>query len=461
MSPVQERLRAAGLPGRLPFYYGWVVLVLAALAMVATLPGRTHGLGLITERLMTDLGLGRYEFASINLWATLIGASFCLPVGRLIDRLGTRTVLAAVLLCLSGVVLSMATLSNTWWSAGALFAIMLVLVTLTRGFGQSALSVVSLAVAGKWFTRRLGLAMGVYSIIVALGFMGTFATLRWILRDTGGGDWRLVWAGIGVCLLALVPVNWLLMRDTPEQCCLAPDGQAVFTPTLSATDYTLRQALCDPAFWVFVAATSLYGLISSGISLFNESILDERGFARHVYLEMLTYTSFVGMISNFLGGWLATRWRIGRLLAVSMALMASALLALPHVRVYWHVVLYATAMGLSGGVVTVVFFTVWGHAYGRAHLGRIQGVAQMGTVLASALGPLLLAWSKEETGSYTMLFYTLAPVAVVLGLAAWLVPLPSAAARQEIRNPNDNGATNDERYPQRNSGEISPITQRG
>ena len=29
---------------------GWVALVVAALAMVATLPGRTHGLGLITER---------------------------------------------------------------------------------------------------------------------------------------------------------------------------------------------------------------------------------------------------------------------------------------------------------------------------------------------------------------------------------------------------------------------------
>ena len=29
-------------------YYGWVVLGVAALAMVGTLPGRTQGLGLIT-----------------------------------------------------------------------------------------------------------------------------------------------------------------------------------------------------------------------------------------------------------------------------------------------------------------------------------------------------------------------------------------------------------------------------
>ena len=31
------------------FYYGWIVLGVAALAMVGALPGRTQGLGLITE----------------------------------------------------------------------------------------------------------------------------------------------------------------------------------------------------------------------------------------------------------------------------------------------------------------------------------------------------------------------------------------------------------------------------
>ena len=57
--------------------------VVAAAAMVATLPGRTHGLGLVTEPLLADLGLDRVPFAALNLWATLLGAAFCLPVGWL------------------------------------------------------------------------------------------------------------------------------------------------------------------------------------------------------------------------------------------------------------------------------------------------------------------------------------------------------------------------------------------
>ncbi|MDG2324360.1 MAG: hypothetical protein P8M08_12660, partial [Akkermansiaceae bacterium] len=46
------------------------ILLLASLAMVATLPGRTVGLGLITEQLLVDLGVTRSSYAELNLWAT-------------------------------------------------------------------------------------------------------------------------------------------------------------------------------------------------------------------------------------------------------------------------------------------------------------------------------------------------------------------------------------------------------
>src|ERR687890_152939 len=91
-----EMPRTAGGPFALPFYYGWVNLGVAALAMVGTLPGRTQGLGLITERLLADLNIDRVAYAQINLWATLAGALFCLGVGRAIDRFGGRAVLTVV-----------------------------------------------------------------------------------------------------------------------------------------------------------------------------------------------------------------------------------------------------------------------------------------------------------------------------------------------------------------------------
>src|SRR5919198_473875 len=75
--------------------YGWVVLGIAALAMVGTLPGRTQGLGLITEPLLRDIGVERVRFAQINLVATLAGSLFCFGIGGFVDRHGSRVVLTA------------------------------------------------------------------------------------------------------------------------------------------------------------------------------------------------------------------------------------------------------------------------------------------------------------------------------------------------------------------------------
>src|SRR5574341_535292 len=61
----------------------------------------------------------------------------------------------------------------------------------------------------------------------------------------------------------------------------------------------------------------------------------------------------------------------------------------------------------------------------HTRLGKIQGAAQTLTVLASAIGPLLLAECVTRTGSYAVIFYLLAAVVSVLGIAAWFAAIPS------------------------------------
>ena len=143
--------------------------------------------------------------------------------------------------------------------------------------------------------------------------------------------------------------------------------------------------------------------------------------------EDISYAEFDGRIGR-VGGWLASRWSIQRLMGVGMGALGASLLWLPLVRTYAHVVIYGAAMGISGGIVTVVFFSVWGQVYGRQHLGKIQGCAQMLTVFASAIGPLLLAETLQRTGSYDSIFYGLAVVVAALGVGSWMVRLPARKA---------------------------------
>jgi MFS family permease len=233
--------------------------------------------------------------------------------------------------------------------------------------------------------------------------------------------WRAAWSGVGWALLVLLtPVCWLVVRNGPSDASGAGTREAEW----SEEDLTLRQALSTPAFWCFALSSAMFGLVYSGISLFNQSILEQRGFGASTYHTVLVMSTLLGLAANFAGGWLASRWPIQRLMGIGMGVLALALVGLPMARAYWHVLLYGAAMGISGGVVTVVFFSVWGQVYGRTHLGKIQGCAQMMTVFASAVGPVLLAGTLERTGSYDFLFRVLAVAVALLGAGSWTVRLP-------------------------------------
>lgn len=395
------------------YYPGWWNLGMAALAMVATLPGRTQGLGLVTEPLLQDFGLDRVGYATVNLWATLAGALLCLPIGGWVDRFGSRIVLTLVLIALAATVLGM--------SAGTGLAVLYGGILLTRALGQSALSVVSLALVGKWFSKRLNIAMGVYSLLVGMGFVTAFPLVGQAVLNQG---WRFAWGTVGWGVLALAPLVWLTVRNKPEEAGVKPDAAAIEVEA-TLTDIGLSDALRGSAFWIFALSSAMFGLVYSGISLFNQSILEQRGFDATVYHTVLVVSTLLGLVANFAGGYLASRWSIRRLMGLGMAVLSAALIGLPLVRTYAHVMAYGASMGIAGGVVTVVFFSVWGQTYGRRELGRIQGCAQMMTVFASAVGPLLLAETLQRTGSYDGMFFGLAAITMVLGLACWHAPMPT------------------------------------
>lgn len=384
-------------------------MVLAALLMVATLPGRTQGLGLITEPMLRDLQLDRIVYANINLWATLLGAVLCLPAGWVIDRLGLRWTSSLVTVLLGGVV---------WAMSGHTGGVMLLFlwVLLTRAFGQSALSVMSITAVGKGSGSRAGLAMGVYAVLLSVLFAIAFVYIGSVVTSAG---WRVAWWQIAVTLIFVVaPVVAVFLRG--------PEAAAASSVSI-AEGHTLELAMRTRAFWIFGIATALFGLVSSGLGLFNEAVLAERGFSAQTFHTFLAVTTIFALAGQMLCGWLTLKWSMPWLMGIAMWLYAVGLLVLPMLQNMWQLWVLAAVMGVAAGFITVIFFAVWGHAFGKAHLGRIQGVAQMLTVFASAIGPLLFAKCHRMVGSYAPLLYGLAPVVFVIGVLAWRTKLPTPA----------------------------------
>ncbi len=402
------------LPARVPFYYGWVVLIFAAVAMVATLPGRSVGIGLITEPLIADLGISRLDFAEKNFWATILGALFNLVCGLAIDRLGVRVVVTGVLFVLSAVVLGFSQVAS-----GGI--VLLFLLILMRGVGQSALSVVSLTMVGKWFVRRLSVAMGIFAVLMSLGFAVAIVVAGDVVLKQG---WRVMWSGLGWILMILSGLCLLFVRRDPEAVGLDTEVIKDDESQEPVIGFTLVQALMTPAFYVFAIGSALYNLVIAGVMLFNQSILGELGFDETVFQYAMAAFMATGLLGNFTAGWAARRWSLGRLMTVAMLAVGVYLLAFPQLKTPGQALIHAGLLGFSGGVVSVIFFTAWADIFGRLHLGKIQGAAQVFAVLASATGPWFIESIFSSAGSYAPAFYALAPAVLLVAIFAWFVYIP-------------------------------------
>jgi MFS family permease len=211
---------------------------LGALLMTATLPGRTHGLGLITKRVIDDLAIDTVTFAQLNFLATILGSLFCWPCGRWLDRFGQTRVATAVLVLLS---LSLIAMSRA--ASLPFFAIGLIF---TRGLGQSMLSIISLTWIGRWFGTRVGGAMGAFALLMS--FMMAAAT-GLLASGVNGFGWRNAWSYQAIGILAVLIPLWLLPepgRSTPHD-----SHDTAAAPPSTERAATWQSALRTPCFWVF------------------------------------------------------------------------------------------------------------------------------------------------------------------------------------------------------------------
>ena len=415
----------------------WVYIFVAALCMMATFPGRTHGLGLITESVLTDFNLDRTIYGYYNLCATLIGALFCIPIGSMLDRFGCRRILVIVLTGLG--------ISVLWMSFSQSKAIFFICLVLTRGFGQSALSVASITLISKYFPKvKLGFAMGIYSVLTSLFFMIAFGAAGIALDSLsplaiafGGSEiifpvWRITWGGVGIFLLAFcIPIILLSVRkeynissDVGADAVAGSVNQGENSVTQDA-GIPFSKALCTAAFWVFGLSISFFNLVSSGVGLHNEDILFERGFDTKMYHFLMVLPIPFALASNLGIGLLARYVRINYLLAFSLLFTGLAKFMFPLVQIPAHVYIYTIVLAIAGGGLTVLFFIAWADIFGKRDVGRIQGAAQMMTVFMSAVGPVFFAYSKEWTESYTPAFYISGGLTIAFAIAAYFIKIPA------------------------------------
>ena len=437
-------------PAKFPIFYGWIILVGSVLGVMASIPGQTIGVSVFTEPLMAATGLSRLQLANAYLVGTLTSGCLLPLAGKLLDRWGARqvAVLAAVGL---GTTLGYLTvcdrISNaisTWLplEPTTVAAILLVLGFVSlRFFGQGLLTMTSRTMLGKWFDRGRGRVSGIQGIFVAFGFAIAPDVFDGVISAVG---WREVWQILAIVVgLGFSSLAWLLFRDNPELCGLRMDGDAAsFEPTAQqdekgATDptdiggFTRRQALGTLAFWAVSLAFASQALSITGITFNIVSIGAEMGFSQSDIVDIFVPNAVVSTAVGFAVGLLCDRLRLQFIFMFMMVAQAAGIAAVANLNIpeMWGVAV--VGLGISSGCFGTLTAVVLPRFFGRAHLGAIAGVQMMMIVIASAIGPSLLASSKAITGSYVTGLYACCLFApVVIGLMLFVrSPNPSVVEK--------------------------------
>ena len=421
-------------PAQFPIFYGWAILVASVLGVMTSIPGQTIGVSVFTEHLMSATGLSRLQLANAYLVGTLTSGCLLPFGGKLLDKLGSRrvAVLAAIGLGLTLGYLTVCDRISLFLSSQLslnptlIAALLLVIGFVSLRFcGQGMLTMTSRTMLGKWFERRRGQVSGIEGIFVAFGF----AIAPWVFSQLIAiFGWRETWRMLAIIVgLGMSSIGWLLFRDNPEICGLKMDGEKSSIEESLVADpkdkpavlwgFTRKQALSTLAFWAVTLAFASQALSVTGITFNIVSIGAEMGIAEADIVRIFIPNAMVSTVVGFIVGILCDRLRIQFIFIFMMTAQAIGIAAIANLDKPEMWIPAIVGLGISSGCFGTLTTVVLPRFFGRAHLGAIAGVQMMMIVIASAIGPSLLANSKAVTGSYVTGLYAcclFAPVVIVL-----------------------------------------------
>ncbi|MEO2014050.1 MAG: MFS transporter [Fuerstiella sp.] len=414
---------------------GWTMLAIAAAGQYMSAPGQSYSVAALKDPMRESLRISETDFSLAYAFATLISAILVPVFGRLVDRYGARIMLPLIAAGLGAGCFQM---SRTESLAGLYFGFSFV-----RTLGQGALFLVSIWLVGEWFERKRGIATAIAGLGGGLSVM-TVPVFNNLLIESYG--WQTTWVVLAAAVSAtLVVPGFLFIRDRPEDLGLHPDGLSPevapvsddpLDPAAGASQpikpaitpledsWTVHAAIRDPTFWKLLSVPATSGLVGTGLIFHQVALFAQHGLKPREALGLLSVQAVIAMVMSFPAGYATDRIPSRFLLVGAMTMLVAATLLVITLPFTWMSLVYALVLGMHGSIMRSTATVVWINYYGRAHQGAVRGVAWAIMILASAIGPLPLAFSIDQLGSYAPALYGFLVLPVVAGIAVWTATPP-------------------------------------
>jgi MFS transporter, OFA family, oxalate/formate antiporter len=384
---------------RLPFFYGWVILGVLCCVGFARQGPAVSTLSVFVIPLTRDFGWSRTALSGAVSLGGILAAMLSPVIGSYLDRAGSRLVLCAAVLTTGTAILGLS-LTNS-------LAMFYLLFCFARMNWASPFELGIYGAVNNWFVARRATATSIATLAQMVGLVTMPLVAQFAMLSA---SWRSGWVAIGILTLSVgfLPALLFLVRR-PEDLGLRPDGAASRSSTTSAAaaiamtpepEFSRRQAVRLPAFWLLLAYTVLVYPIQAGVSLHLAPHLIERAIAPATVATIVGTFSSMSGLATLACGFLPRRWPIRYpMAATGLFLMTSALLMKAIVSP-GEAYLAAACFGFGVGGILTLLPIAWADYFGRSHFGAIRGMALSAQVLAQAAGPLISGSLRDWTGDY-------------------------------------------------------------
>ena len=288
------------------------------------------------------------------------------------------------------------------------------------------------AALNTWFVRYRGLVMSINSAAFRLGGAIVIPLLSVGVINLG---WQTTsWIVGTILIVAIAPISFLFRRS-PESMGLKPDGGVSYTHmrrrireraatakrqkqtdvsgssqldtsnAASNGDFTTKQALKTPSFWILVTATALRISVHGTIFLHFIPILVSRGEAQQTAANLVGAISLAAVPVIIFTGYISDR--VGRPLMLTFLYSASAvsLLLITLVEGTWPIFL-AMLLFVGSEAGSSLNWAIIGDLFGRARYATIRGMMAPIYNFALIIAPVAAGYTFDRLGTYQPVLIT-------------------------------------------------------
>jgi sugar phosphate permease len=366
--------------------------------------------------------VGASALSTFSILQLLVYAGMQIPVGLMVDRLGTKKVLTL------GVVLF--TIGQLGFAFSPSYGMALASRALL-GCGDAMTFISVLRLGTRWFPARRGPLVAQLAGLV--GMAGNLVSTLVLARLLHGVGWTAAFAGSSLAGVVVLVLMLVFLKDHPEGHEPEPfphQGAAYVRKQIAAS---WREPGTRLGLWVHFTTQfpAMVFLLLWGLPF----LVEAQGLSRATAGELLTLVVLSNMFVGLVYGQIVARHHAARLplalgTVLSTAVVWAAALAYPadHAPM-WLLVVLCTVLGACGPA-SMIGFDFARPANPPERQGTASGITNMGGFVASmttlfAIGALLDATGDDYTVAFSAVF-----VLQALGLSQ-ILRLRKQAARRE------------------------------